>query len=341
MMGNSPNLRTLEQAIVDTVREPLIVLDPELRVVIASRSYYLTFLESPEQVEGRKLEELGSGQWNIPALRTLLSDILPHHTTVDEYEVVHDFPGLGRRTMLLNARKVFYEGNSSTNVLLAIEDVTQRRSLERDKDELLRQKDLLIREMNHRVNNSLQIIASILMLKAQTVPSEETRRHLREAHDRVLAVATVQEHLNPTPFGEQIHVGRYLTRLCDSLSDSMIREDQSISLSVQAGEGAMNSEGAVSMGLITAELVINALKHAFPDGREGKVIVRYETSATNWRLSVSDNGVGISAHLDDAPVRSGLGTSIVDALTRQFGGRVAFSAGSPGTTVTVTVPRPT
>ena len=337
--GNTPDRRTLEHAIVDTVREPLIVLDPDLRVLIASRSYYLTFLENPEQVEGRKFDELGDGQWNIPALRTLLMDIIPRHTTVDEYEVVHDFPGLGRRTMLLNARKVFYQGNSSTSVLLAIEDVTQRRALERDKDELLRQKDLLIREMNHRVNNSLQIIASILLLKAQTVPSEETRRHLREARDRVLAVATVQEHLNPTPFGEQIHVGRYLKRLCDSLSDSMIRDDQSISLSVQAGDGAMSSEEAVSMGLIATELVINALKHAFPDGREGAVIVRYEASATNWRLSVSDNGVGISAPLEGVPIRGGLGTSIVEALTRQLGGRVTFSAGSPGTTVTVTVPK--
>ena len=125
--------------------------------------------------------------------------------------------------MLLNARKVFYEGNNSTSLLVAFEDVTDRRALEREKDkilgekdELLRQKDLLLQEMNHRVNNSLQIIASILLLKAQTVQSEETRQHLQDAHERVMAVATVQEQLHPTPFGTQIEG--------EGLSDKALRE---------------------------------------------------------------------------------------------------------------------
>jgi len=88
---------------------------------------------------------------------------------------------------------------------VAIEDVTERRTLEREKDELLRQKDLLLEEMNHRVNNSLQMIASILLLKAQTVQSEEIRQHLRDAHDRVMAVATVQDRVQSlTSFGHFI-----------------------------------------------------------------------------------------------------------------------------------------
>ena len=91
------------------------------------------------------LYDLGNGQWNIPALRKLLEEIIPQHTTIEEFEVEHDFPTIGRRTMLLNARKVFYEGNNSTSLLVAIEDVTERRALEREKDELLRQKDLLLR----------------------------------------------------------------------------------------------------------------------------------------------------------------------------------------------------
>ena len=244
--------------------------------------------------------------------------------------------------MLLNARKVFYEGNNSTSLLVAIEDVTERRALEREKDEkdeLLRQKDLLLQEMNHRINNSLQIIASILLLKAHTVQSEETRRHLQDAHERVMAVATVQEQLHPTPFGTQIEAKSYLTRLCESLAASMILDDQPISLRVEAGEGSTTSEQAVSMGLIATELVINALKHAFPGGAKGQIIVGFESTASAWRLAVSDDGVGISTRLADAPVRTGLGTSIVEALTRQLGGRVTTSAASPGTTVSVTVPR--
>jgi nitrogen-specific signal transduction histidine kinase len=175
-MINAEHRRSLEEAIVDTVREPLVVLDSALRVEVASRSFYQTFNVTPGETAGRLLYELGNGQWNIPALRKLLEGIIPDHTTVEAHEVDRDFPILGRRTMLLNARKVFYEGNGSTSVLLAIEDITERRALEREKDELLRQKDLLLQEMNHRVNNSLQIIAGILLLKAQTVQSEETRQ---------------------------------------------------------------------------------------------------------------------------------------------------------------------
>jgi chemotaxis protein methyltransferase CheR len=266
LMTGAAERRSLEEAIVDTVREPLIVLDDQLSVVAASRSFYHAFKVTRQDTEGRPLYELGDGQWNIPALRALLEDIIPRHTTIEAYEVEHDFPTIGRRTMLLNARKVFYEGNNSTSLLVAIEDVTERRTLEREKDELLRQKDFLLEEMNHRINNSLQIIASILLLKAQTVQSEETRRHLEAAHERVMSVAAVQEQLHPTPFGAEIEVKNYLTRLCESLAASMILEDQPVSIRIAAGAGATTSAQAVSMGLIATELVINALKHVRRQG---------------------------------------------------------------------------
>jgi hypothetical protein len=147
LMTGAAERRSLEEAIVDTVREPLIVLDDQLSVVAASRSFYHAFKVTRQDTEGRPLYELGDGQWNIPALRALLEDIIPRHTTIEAYEVEHDFPMIGRRTMLLNARKVFYEGNNSTSLLVAIEDVTERRTLEREKDELLRQKDFLLEEM--------------------------------------------------------------------------------------------------------------------------------------------------------------------------------------------------
>jgi two-component sensor histidine kinase len=338
-MTGAKHRRSLEEAIVDTVREPLIVLDDEMHVLIASRSFYRAFQVSKQETEGYSLFELGNGQWNIAALRERLGKIIPEHATIEGFEVEHDFPTIGRHTMLLNARMVFYEGNNSTSLLVAIEDVTERRALEREKDELLRQKDLLLDEMNHRINNSLQIIASILLLKAHTVQSEETRQHLQDAHERIISVAAVQEHLHPTPFGAQIDAKSYLTKLCESLAASMIIDDQPVSLRVEAGEGSTTSEQAVSMGLITTELVINALKHAFPDGAQGKIVVGFESTDLAWRLAVSDDGVGISPRLADAPVRPGLGTSIVEALTRQLGGRVATSAALPGTTVSVTVPR--
>src|SRR5204862_8332654 len=127
----------------------------------------------------------------------------------------------------------------------------------------------------------------------------------------------------------------YLTRLCESLAASMILDDQPVSIRVEAGEGATTSEQAVSMGLITTELTINALKHAFRPGAAGNIVVGFESTASAWRLSVSDNGVGISGRLPDAPIRIGLGTSIVEALTRQVGGPVASDEASRSTTVSV------
>ena len=137
---------TLAQAIVDTVREPLLVLDKDLRVLTASRSFYSTFQVVPSITQGQLLYELGDGQWDIPGLRLLLERIVPEHGVMDDYEVEHQFPEIGKRTMLLNARKVFYEGNSPTTLLLGIEDVTARRALERERDF---ERLVTVRSLNH------------------------------------------------------------------------------------------------------------------------------------------------------------------------------------------------
>ncbi len=115
--------------IVRTVREPLLVLDAELRVKQASRSFYRTFKVTPQETYGRLLYDLGNGQWDIPALRKLLEEILPNDSKFDDYQVEHEFPGLGRRTMLLNARRL-HDGIKTKMILLAIEDVTERRGTE-------------------------------------------------------------------------------------------------------------------------------------------------------------------------------------------------------------------
>lgn len=325
--------RVLAEAIVDTVREPLIVLDRDLRVVSASRSFYRTFAMESRNTLGRMFYELGDGQWDIPALRKLLEDVIPGHRTIEAYEVEHDFPNLGRRIMLLNARQVFDEVHPDSTLLLAIEDVTQQREAEREKDELLRQKEVLLQEMQHRVANSLQIIASILLLKARTVQSDETRLHLQEAHERVMSLATVQQQLRASRLGDAIMVGPYLAKLCESLAKSMIGDRRPLALTVEAGAGTAESSVAVSIGLIITELVINALKHAFPAGRQGEILVRYQADEDSWRLSVADNGIGRQdLHASAHP---GLGTSIVEALARQLYARVEMSSGQRGTIVAI------
>lgn len=326
---------TLAQALVDTVRESLLVLDGDLRVVSASRSFYATFHTTPAETEGRLVYDLGSGEWNNPALRELLERIIPEHGVMDHFEVEQDFPTIGRRTMLLNARKVFYKGDLNTTLLLAIEDITDRRIAERQLHSLSEQKDMLLSEMSHRVANSLQIIASILLLKARSVQSEETRGHLEDAHRRVMSVASLQQHLKATGMGEEIEVGAYLTKLCEALSGSMVREKRPIELSVVAGPGTVKSEQAVSIGLIVTELVINALKYAFPgDMTEGRVVVGYEVKGKNWILSVSDNGGGMQENSDQKS--TGLGTTLVKALAQQLEAKVDVKTGDNGTIVSIT-----
>ena len=216
--------RAFAQAIIDTVREPLLVLDQDLRVIAASRSFYLTFKVSRDDTEGRLLYALGDGQWDIPKLRLLLGKIIPKHGAMEDYEVEHEFPDIGPRMMCLNAREVFYEEGSHTTILLGIEDVTRQRVLEREKDDLLRQKDVLLEEIQHRIANSLLIVASIILLKARAVHSEETRLHLQDAHKRVMSVAAVQEHLHASGVSGPIKMGPYLSRLCETLATSMIGE---------------------------------------------------------------------------------------------------------------------
>jgi chemotaxis protein methyltransferase CheR len=325
---------TLAEAIVDTVREPLVVLDRDLRVIAASRSFYRTFDVEPRNTQGRKLYLLGDGQWNIPALRNVLEEVIPKHRVVEAYEVEHEFPTIGRRVMLLNARQVFDEDGTGSALLLAIEDVTERRDTEREKDELLRQKEILLQEMQHRVANSLQIIASILLLKARTVQSEEIRLHLHDAHQRVISVATVQQQLQASGLNESIEIGPYLSKLCDSLAKSMVGERRPLSIKMQATSGAATSSEAVSLGLIVTELVINALKHGFPGGETGEILVSYDARASGWRLLVSDNGVGPGGESAETP-HIGLGTSIVEALAHQLDATVEKSSGPEGTTVSI------
>src|SRR6476659_612192 len=115
--------------IVDTVREPLLVLDGALRVRSANTSFYRTFLVSPVETEGRLIYELGNGQWDIPDLRTLLEDIVPKSSVFDDFELDHAFPIIGRRVMLLNARKL-QAGQHGELLVLAMEDVTERKRAE-------------------------------------------------------------------------------------------------------------------------------------------------------------------------------------------------------------------
>lgn len=117
------------RTVVDTVREPFLILDKDLRVMAANESFYRTFQVEPKDTESKLVYELGNGQWDIPDLRKLLEDILPKNTFFKGFEVAHEFPAIGRKVMILNARRTYRDDTTSTLfppiILLAMEDVTE------------------------------------------------------------------------------------------------------------------------------------------------------------------------------------------------------------------------
>jgi len=335
--------RSLAQIVVETVREPLLVLDDRLTILVASSSFHKTFQIHPDATPGKPLYSLDQGGWDIPALHVLLEKSLIDTTVVQGLLVEQEFPRIGHRIFLLHARKVLGTDEGHALILLGFEEITERRALELEKarlqartDELLKQKEILLEEMQHRIVNSLQIIASILMLKARAVDSPETRQHLQDAHRRVMSIAAVQKHLHSSSRVDMIEIGPYLEKLCGSLADSMISESSSATIDVQADSGTVLSGDAISLGLIVTELVINALKYAFPDqNKQATVRVRYEVQGRDWKLSVSDNGVGRPENMT-SPVKGGLGTSLVKALAQQLDAKVEIESGPAGLTVSVT-----
>lgn len=342
-LQNIEDAQKLAQAIVNTIPEPFVVLDDKFCLLAVSRSFYAVFKVKPEHTEGKLLYSLGDGQWDIPALRILLETIIPEKTAMDGFEVEHDFPIIGQRTMLLNARKVVYDDSSNSTILLAFTDVTERRLIERQKEyilqqaeDLLQQKDMLLQEMQHRVANSLQIIASILLLKARAVTSEETRLHLHDAHQRVMSVAEVQRHLHATDGIDQVIVGSYLSKLCSSLATSMIGESRPITVKSISDMSWIGSDKAVSLGLIVTELVINSIKYAFPvSSKSDAIFVTYETYNDDWKLTVSDNGIGKNSKVEPANT-GGLGTAIVQALVKQLDAQMTVDSSVSGTSISIT-----
>ena len=323
----------LTRAIVDTIHEPFLVLDADLRIIAASRSFYKKFQVNQEDTQGQLFYDIGGGQYDIPALRHFLKNIITEHAVLKEYKIVHEFLNIGKHTLLLSAREIVYENSQNKHLLLTMGDITGQELLEEETEKLSKQKDLMIREMKHRMANSLQLIASILILKSEVVESPEVRTHLKDAHERIMSIATVEKFLDTTSLNEEVEVGPYLKGLCESLSASMIEKSKPIELAVEAGSGMVASAIGISLGLITAELVINALKHAFPNRKSGKIAVAYHTDTHGWRLIVSDNGVGIT--INPARKKEGLGTTIVQSLARQLGATVETRTGVQGTTVTI------
>jgi two-component sensor histidine kinase len=310
---------------------PVLLLDDDLSVVAASQTFIDAFDVVPGEIPGVGLGELSGGVWNLPGLEALLRATSVGTATVRACET-DLMSRRGARRLVLNARRLEDEGEPGGRLLLSIQDVTDERAKARQTDDLIRDKAMLVREVQHRTANSLQIIASVLMQGIRKVGSDESRSHLQDAHQRILSVAAVQRQLAGSELGD-VELRAYVTDLCRSIGDSLIRDHDRLTLAVTVDDSIATSGRSVSLGLIVTELVINALKHAFPHDRRGRIEVDYRARDGGWILTVRDDGVGLPP--DARAIKPGLGTGIVEALAHQLGAVIEITDARPGMRISV------
>jgi two-component sensor histidine kinase len=327
-------------ALMDASHQPLLLFDEDLRLVTASRAFRAAYgwLQAED---GSALDAFGGG-WDTPQVRSLLEGAFSNdrEAVAGETDLVR--PGEPAVRLVLRAQEVAYGAGPDRWVLLALEDVTQARAAEArlavlalEKDALLRERAVLLSEMQHRIANSLQTVASVLQIKARAAESKDGRLQLLDAHTRVMAVAAVQRHLE-LGAGE-VEVGPYLQKLCESLESAMGGEHRTTTVRVRSDVAVVASREVTSLGLIVAELVMNAFKHAFPEGRDGRIDVVYLSGPEGWTLTVDDDGIGRAA--PGPGQRVGLGTGVVSALARQLGADVRVTDADPGSRTAIVAVR--
>lgn len=320
-------------ALISSSFTPLLLLKEDLTVIAASDSFCRAFDLKKDEVNGRPLPDLGAGEWNVPQLISLLKATIAGKAAIDIYEMELVREGKNTCRLLVNAHALDYFEAESIRIVFSATDVTAERLAEKVKDDLIREKQLLLQEIQHRVANSLQIIASVLLQSARKVQSAETRDHLHDAHNRVMSVAMLQKHLATTTI-ENVMLRTYFKDLCTSIGASMIPDPDRLSLTANIDDTVVDPDTSVSLGLVVTELVINSLKHAFPGRTQiGAITVDYHSDGSAWTLVVADDGVGMPKDPEDR--KPGLGTGIVEALANQLGATVSITDQAPGTKVSL------
>jgi signal transduction histidine kinase len=329
------------KSIVATIREPLMILDEDFRIKSASRSFYETFHVMPEMTEGRFLRQLGNGQWDIPKLSGLLEDVQSKGTEMDNFEVTHEFPSLGRRVMSLNARKLWSEGMPSAQVLLAIEDITTRKHIEeeliRSNEEAQRFAYVAAHDLRGPLNSSVMLL-QMLQQKA-TLQLEERERDLLSL--ALTGLFRLQNLMGDLLRYAQVEGGRERTSVS-------LREPLEIAIA-NLSEEIIESRAVVAFGtlptlqtdrshltLLFQNLISNAMK--FRGAKPSHIQIAAHREGQQYVVSVADNGQGFDAkyaeqiflpfkrlHGREIP-GSGIGLATCKRIVERLGGRIWVEA---------------
>jgi PAS domain S-box-containing protein len=317
------------QCIVDTIRDPLVVLEHDMTIVTASKAFLTMFGITEAEAQGRRVCELGQRQWDVPALRDLMARVLPENKPIESFEIEDDFPGLGRRVFNLNARKISRPGNHVHRMLLVFEDVTDRKQRERDAR-------MLTNEISHRIKNNLQLIVGLIACEARSMAQPYSQGY-KAMQARIGAIAQLYDLISQSSHGQTVAVDGYLREIAKTISASLLGNTSGIKIEVTAEALYIDPDRAVPLGLLVNELATNAIKHAFPQG-VGRVVLSVAQVGDQIELTVADDGVGMKDK-DSAKVAEKRGFDYVAIFVRQLGGTIVPSGSKEsGTIVRIRLP---
>lgn len=306
------------QGIVDTLDVALAVLDPSFCVLEVNRAFCETFRAERDDTIGRTLFELGNGQWDVPELRRLLADILPKATAVVDYEITHEFPALGKRTMLISARRLRKPGHNGTKIMVQFEDVTTRKHD-------LAARDILLAETRHRMKN---IVAVARALATQTTAEGRSGVEYRDAFlGRFEALIKAQD----LSYNAPANFASLIARVLGPFDTDRLR--------IEPGPSVTFSEGQIlPMALILHELMTNALKYGALSTATGVVTVEWhvDTTAAGRMLYLRWSEEGGPPVAPSS--RSGFGSRLLQFSAKELKGAVDLRFQSQGLDATLSMP---
>ncbi|MFW5826742.1 MAG: sensor histidine kinase [Alkalispirochaeta sp.] len=328
------------ESIFDHTGDVLFVLDRDYRIVRANRMARQLYGETEQVVRHRCFEAIYGRR--VPCASCPVREALKSRSA-QEAVVPYPNPENPERWFTVSAFPILDEHGEVTHIIESGRDITHLKSLQDELTRTVEQKAMLLREVHHRVKNNLNMVMSVLNLQFGGIPGERVAAALQASLDRIRSMALVHQFFYRSDSQHSLDFHTFVHDLISELSRTYV-VGQQITIDAEIPEVEIGMERAVPVGLILNELVTNALKYAFPDGRTGTIRICFacdpssDTAEPTVELTVRDDGVGLPAEFSPGQSNS-LGMTLIQALTEQIEGTLEIGSESPGTSFTIRFPR--